>query len=146
MNIVFGIVADGDTYPDFPGTADGALGKPVVGPGGLVDILETQLGLTGPRTNEAIRIATYASKARLALRSDPERFFASSFSKDPWATSRLLLDWRDQLVAGGWSFGATKSDRLFFADEATAIAAGYRPCGNCMRDQYKAWRANQPQR
>jgi hypothetical protein len=33
-----------------------------------------------------------------------------------------------------------------FADEATAIAAGYRPCGNCMRDQYKAWRANQPQR
>jgi len=36
--------------------------------------------------------------------------------------------------------------RVFFADEATAIAAGYRPCGNCMRDQYKAWRANQPQR
>jgi hypothetical protein len=36
--------------------------------------------------------------------------------------------------------------RVFFADEATAIAAGYRPCGNCMREQYKAWRANQPQR
>jgi methylphosphotriester-DNA--protein-cysteine methyltransferase len=36
--------------------------------------------------------------------------------------------------------------RVFFAGEATAIAAGYRPCGNCMRDQYKAWRANQPQR
>jgi hypothetical protein len=36
--------------------------------------------------------------------------------------------------------------RVFFADEATAIAAGYRPCGNCMRDQYRAWRANQPQR
>jgi Metal binding domain of Ada len=35
--------------------------------------------------------------------------------------------------------------RVFFADEPTAIAAGYRPCGNCMREQYKAWRARQPQ-
>ena len=32
-----------------------------------------------------------------------------------------------------------------FADEATAIAAGYRPCGNRMREQYKAWRASQSQ-
>lgn len=29
--------------------------------------------------------------------------------------------------------------RVFFADEATAIAAGYRPCGNCMRDEYREW-------
>ena len=31
--------------------------------------------------------------------------------------------------------------RVFFADEATAIAAGYRPCGNCMRSEYRAWKA-----
>ncbi|HEV7992881.1 MAG TPA: Ada metal-binding domain-containing protein [Gemmatimonadaceae bacterium] len=31
--------------------------------------------------------------------------------------------------------------RVFFADEATAISAGYRPCGSCMREQYKAWKA-----
>jgi methylphosphotriester-DNA--protein-cysteine methyltransferase len=30
--------------------------------------------------------------------------------------------------------------RVFFADEETAIAAGYRPCGTCMRDAYRAWR------
>jgi methylphosphotriester-DNA--protein-cysteine methyltransferase len=30
--------------------------------------------------------------------------------------------------------------RVFFADEATAIAAGYRPCGTCMRAEYRAWR------
>lgn len=30
--------------------------------------------------------------------------------------------------------------RVFFADEATAHAAGYRPCGTCMRAQYRAWR------
>ena len=30
--------------------------------------------------------------------------------------------------------------RVFFADEATAIAAGYRPCARCMPDRYRAWK------
>ena len=30
--------------------------------------------------------------------------------------------------------------RVFFADEATATAAGYRPCANCMPEAYAAWR------
>jgi hypothetical protein len=34
--------------------------------------------------------------------------------------------------------------RVFFADEATAIAAGYRPCGACMRAEYRQWKATQP--
>ncbi|MEP6621028.1 MAG: Ada metal-binding domain-containing protein [bacterium] len=29
--------------------------------------------------------------------------------------------------------------RVFFADEATALAAGYRPCGTCMREEYRNW-------
>lgn len=29
--------------------------------------------------------------------------------------------------------------RVFFADEATALAAGYRPCGTCMQAEYDAW-------
>jgi hypothetical protein len=29
--------------------------------------------------------------------------------------------------------------RVFFADEATAIAAGYRPCATCMQTEYCAW-------
>lgn len=33
--------------------------------------------------------------------------------------------------------------RVFFADEETAIAAGYRPCYYCMREEYKAWKAKQ---
>jgi hypothetical protein len=33
--------------------------------------------------------------------------------------------------------------RVFFTDEATAIAAGYRPCANCLPDAYKAWKATQ---
>ena len=32
--------------------------------------------------------------------------------------------------------------RVFFADEATAIAAGYRPCAVCMPAEYRRWKAN----
>ena len=31
--------------------------------------------------------------------------------------------------------------RVFFADEQDAIKAGYRPCGRCMRTQYKEWKS-----
>lgn len=31
--------------------------------------------------------------------------------------------------------------RVFFADEVAAVAAGYRPCGNCMRERYRAWKS-----
>ncbi|GHO82271.1 metal-binding protein [Dictyobacter formicarum] len=33
--------------------------------------------------------------------------------------------------------------RVFFADEATAIAAGYRPCGSCMKEKYALWKQAQ---
>ncbi|MCE7937172.1 MAG: metal-binding protein [Chloroflexi bacterium CFX6] len=34
-----------------------------------------------------------------------------------------------------------RAGRVFFADEAEAIiAAGYRPCGSCMRAAYRAWK------
>ena len=33
--------------------------------------------------------------------------------------------------------------RVFFKDEATAIAAGYRPCARCMKEAYKEWKSKQ---
>ena len=30
--------------------------------------------------------------------------------------------------------------RVFFADEETAIAAGYRPCARCHPDRYRSWK------
>ena len=30
--------------------------------------------------------------------------------------------------------------RVFFADEETAIAAEYRPCGICMKEEYQRWK------
>jgi len=32
--------------------------------------------------------------------------------------------------------------RVFFADEQTAIAAGFRPCANCLPEKYKQWKIN----
>ena len=31
-------------------------------------------------------------------------------------------------------------NRVFFKDEQTAIAAGYRPCAICMPKEYKIWK------
>jgi quercetin dioxygenase-like cupin family protein len=36
--------------------------------------------------------------------------------------------------------GHYKKQRVFFMDETTAIAAGYRPCGICMKQAYQAWK------
>ena len=33
--------------------------------------------------------------------------------------------------------------RVFFADEPTAIAAGYRPCATCMQERYALWKRAQ---
>jgi hypothetical protein len=32
--------------------------------------------------------------------------------------------------------------RVFFADEQTAIAAGFRPCSGCLPEKYKEWKAS----
>ena len=36
--------------------------------------------------------------------------------------------------------GSYVNHRVFFADELTAIQAGYRPCAVCMKEHYKQWK------
>jgi methylphosphotriester-DNA--protein-cysteine methyltransferase len=36
--------------------------------------------------------------------------------------------------------GGYVAHRVFFADEATAISAGYRPCGTCCPERYVIWK------
>ncbi|MCY1383982.1 hypothetical protein D3C76_999860 [compost metagenome] len=40
--------------------------------------------------------------------------------------------------------GGYVKERVFFLDEATARAAGYRPCARCMKEAYLHWKALQP--
>ena len=49
------------------------------------------------------------------------------------------LDCRAAL--GAISKGGYVAHRMFFADEPTAVAAGYRPCAVCMPAAYRAWKA-----
>lgn len=35
--------------------------------------------------------------------------------------------------------GSYEKSRVFFADEKTALAAGFRPCGNCLRSKYREY-------
>ena len=56
-----------------------------------------------------------------------------------WRTKMWIscvLDWRgrrrDVMPPGRWT-------ALFFLDEATALAAGHRPCGYCRREDYLAY-------
>jgi methylphosphotriester-DNA--protein-cysteine methyltransferase len=38
--------------------------------------------------------------------------------------------------------GGYVTHRVFFAAEAAAVAAGYRPCARCMPERYKEWKAS----
>lgn len=38
--------------------------------------------------------------------------------------------------------GSYEKSRVFFADEKTALAAGFRPCGNCLLDKYREYMAD----
>lgn len=40
--------------------------------------------------------------------------------------------------------GQYVQNRVFFADEETAIQAGYRPCAKCMPEEYKKWKEKNP--
>ena len=40
--------------------------------------------------------------------------------------------------------GGYVRNRVFFADEQTAVAAGYRPCAVCLPDEHAQWKAGGP--
>ena len=54
-------------------------------------------------------------------------------------TGALTCRAANQAIARG---GYVKH-RVFFLDERTAKAAGYRPCAVCMPAEYEAWKATQ---
>ena len=77
------------------------------------------------------------------------QFYVSSTPGSLGGNSRMKIYGRLDCSSANRAIGSGNTyqkRRVFFADETTAIAAGYRPCGNCMRQQYRIWRANQPRR
>ena len=62
-----------------------------------------------------------------------------------WTTGKIYHRLDCKKVKYELSIGHLKETRVFFKDEATAIAAGYRPCGTCMREKYLEWKRQQEQ-
>jgi len=102
MRVFFGWGYDGARWSH----AD-SLGDYTTGPTGLTSLLATRLGLTVPSETPVQRIAVYRGLLErhiaAAGHGTDRPWFAESFSKDPWATAREVLAWRDELVSAGWT-------------------------------------------
>lgn len=133
----FGLHCDGRVFPDFPGSGLAAVDKAVVGPAGLLSLLETRLGLSGPPASPAVRVATYANKAEGALATDPALFFGASFQADLWSTAHRLLSMRDELIVAGWPSQPLGVPRL---DALAAIEASGGPLPPGVADRLGALR------
>ncbi|HKI59718.1 MAG TPA: PD-(D/E)XK nuclease family protein, partial [Mariprofundaceae bacterium] len=109
---------DQDVAPDGVAAGSASIGKLFVGPIGLLNVMETQLGLSGKEIHQAIRIQRYMECMEQFSGLDEGAFFAESFSADPWSSAKQMLSWRDELVLAGWD-GNAASD---FTPRLKAIA------------------------
>lgn len=134
MDIIFGLCADGGAFPNHGGGRSGALGAPVVGPNGLVDILETILGLSQPPSAHVVRIAAW--QAALASIDRGQRYWSKSFAVDAWSSASALLDWRDMLVDAGWDPGHAWPDGRIADLAAAELAAA--DCSPGLADRIRA--------
>jgi hypothetical protein len=122
--VLLGLGCDRGAWPEAATgpLADGAAaaGMPVVGPQGLLQVVETALGLGGPAVAEAVRLAAWRAKLEAA---GTARFWSRSLARDPLATAEVTLRWRDGLFEAGWDPRAAQpAPRL--ADLAAAKTAG----------------------
>ena len=70
---------------------------------------------------------------------DSDQKIRYSTKRDAWVTCLLSFKERKrELMQPG------QYTELFFLDEATALAAGHRPCAECRRDRYKQFLAAWP--
>ena len=120
LRIVFSWFADGGAWPEQPSAEAAVVDGAVVGPFGLLDHLETMLGLGAPTIGGARRIAAWRAKLENA---GPDRFWSRSFATDSWSTARELLNWRDELVEAGWLSSLPISERRI-VDLTVAERAG----------------------
>jgi hypothetical protein len=66
---------------------------------------------------------------------DIDREIARAYKSRRWITCVLEFRGRHRVV-----MSPNRYTELFFLDEATAFAAGHRPCAECRRERYNAFR------
>jgi hypothetical protein len=112
MQITFGMQLDGQR-PIRPGNR---LGSVTVGPQGLLEILETQLGLVALQPCAVQRAAAY--RDCLVQGADTKRFYLASFLADELGVAAELLSWRDDLYLHGWDGNASPHGSARISDLA----------------------------
>ncbi len=75
-------------------------GEVLLGPQGMLSILEIQLGLYSRAPALTDRLVQYLNCLKEA--DTPARFYSASFAADAFATASTLLQWRDLLYMSGW--------------------------------------------
>lgn len=94
----------------------------------------------------------------LQNRVDPWGKFHAVHSRGNWMGNRGILHNQDKQIVSQWHnkswvtcalsfkdrqreiFSPNSYSELFFLDEATALAAGHRPCAECRRERYKEFK------
>ena len=89
-----------------------AMGQVTVGPGGLLGLLEMQLGIPSPDSSFTGRLIQYLGC--IDQISQAGTFYHDSYDADPFSVARTLLQWRDQWYLAGWQgrFSEDAPDRL----------------------------------
>ncbi len=117
MRVTFSIDFDGGCWPGALGGEAAAFGEAWIGPGGLLGLLETSLGLRGPTEAPVLRVAGLIPAVQTI-----EGFWSESAAHNPLAAARTLLAWRDALWMCGWR-GQPLRPRLEALAQVTAEAA-----------------------
>lgn len=131
MIVHFGLHADG-IDPSAPRTV---LGEVRVGPRGLLEMLETDLGLPPVLEHAAAQLARYRSC--LADANDLMRFYHASFEVDPIGVSRELMRWRAAWYEAGWD-GRFQTREPRLADMAAVETLARESAAPCMGQRLQA--------
>lgn len=146
MRIRLGLDLDGQ-HGELPRNELDAL---TTGPLGMLNVLETQLGLLRNEAGQAERVLQYREVLR---RLDaPTRFFHASFAVDELGTALTLLGWRDQWHLHGWSVervgylqGCASIRLRDMGDIESALAGSLAPCiGERLRSVAKSMADTSP--
>ena len=120
---------DGAEWTNAPADA----GSLRTGPHGLLQLLESRLGLGVPQVHPAQRIEAWMR--RMEAIDAPGMWFHESFEADRWSTAATLLGFRAELVEAGWRPGIAEdtSPRLQALSRIEALSEPEVPPGSADR-------------
>jgi hypothetical protein len=100
-----------------PEPVKNSLGEVITGPQGLLNLLETQLGIPSSDVSFTTRLIQYLGC--IEQMDQQGAFYHKSYEADPFSVARTLLQWRDQWHEVGWDGTFKEGVPTKLADMAT---------------------------